>query len=73
MKTCKGCGYAKWAMTADGRLHPSGVGQCTYVWKLPALPASMFWLTGREPAPLKVSIDRHAELAKHCPYWKPAP
>jgi hypothetical protein len=30
MNSCLHCRYAEWAKTANGRVHPTKVGQCTY-------------------------------------------
>lgn len=32
---CVGCVYANWDCTSAGRLHPSGLGRCTYEVVLP--------------------------------------
>jgi|LakMenEpi03Aug12_release.lakeMendotaPanAssembly.Ray.scaffolds.fasta_scaffold3089434_1 hypothetical protein len=68
MKDCLKCKHAKWDRTAAGRLHPKGGGQCTYTWKLPPLPASMYWIS-RPPQPLGGFIQRNKLLPDHCPYW----
>jgi hypothetical protein len=67
MKTCVGCKYADWVTTASGRLHPSGYGRCTYVWKAPALPQAFWFLT--EPRLSAGYISRREDLADHCVYW----
>ena len=75
MKTCKGCKYAEWVRTANGRLHPSGDGKCTF--KLPLSPlvpgAVLNSYYGREAIkcwermlgqPLR--INRKDEFLYHC-------
>lgn len=69
MKNCLGCKYANWDKTETGRLHPSGRGVCSYPWKLPKLPASMYWLGGFEPKPNGGFISRREELKDHCAYY----
>lgn len=49
MRSCIGCVHANWTKTANGRLHPSGEGRCTYPYRVPELPASMYWLTQSVP------------------------
>ncbi len=71
MKTCNGCKYAEWNKTAAGRLHPSGDGKCCYEYKVPPLPAALYWLGG-EPRPSGWLINRREEHKDHCPYWCPA-
>ena len=66
MKNCTGCKFAKWNKTDAGRLHPSGNGQCVYEYKIPALPASMYWIGYHSP--LGGFINRRKELKDHCPY-----
>jgi hypothetical protein len=38
MNSCLHCRYAEWQRTANGRVHPTKVGQCTYkaVYHVPA-------------------------------------
>lgn len=67
MRDCTNCRYAEWERTAAGKLHPSGQGFCEYPWKMPKLPASMYWLT--EPSPMGGSISRRKELKDHCAYY----
>ena len=68
MKSCKGCKYADWRRTSSGRLHPSGDGECRYPYKVPALPASMYWM-GPTPSPCGGFINRRLELKEHCRYY----
>jgi hypothetical protein len=68
MRTCIGCQHADWRKTANGRLHPSGDGQCRYEYKVPALPQSMYWI-GRAPEPSGRHISRKDELKDHCAYY----
>ena len=65
MKTCNGCKYAEWKRTDSGRLHPSGDGKCTYEWKLPPLPQSMYF-AGFTPRILGGTISRKHNLLGHC-------
>jgi len=67
MKTCVGCQYAVWKRTKAGRLHPSGDGRCAYEYKIPALPASMYFI--HKPTPCGGLINRHKGLTKPCAYW----
>jgi len=67
MKKCTECKYATWKTTTVGKLHPSGDGKCAYPWKLPPLPASMYWVT--PPVPNGRHINRREELKDHCTYW----
>ncbi len=68
MKSCVGCCHANWKKTAAGKLHPSGDGRCGYVYKVPQLPASMYFING-EPKPAGGLINRREELNDHCPYF----
>jgi hypothetical protein len=61
MKNCTDCKYADWYRTANGNLHPSGDGKCNYPYKVPALPAAMWWLD-TEPTPDGGAINRRKEL-----------
>ena len=67
MKNCKGCKYADWQRTAAGKLHPSGDGRCKYPWKMPLLPASMYWLGSARPSGGRIS--RRENFEDHCPYY----
>ena len=71
MKSCNVCKYADWKRSDAGRLHPSGVGECTYEWKLPPLPQSMSWVgfLGTSPKPCGGQISRKRELPDHCAYF----
>lgn len=68
MKSCRTCKYAAWKRTINGRLHPSGVGNCSFPWKMPPIPASMYW-TGGFPIPAGGLINRKGELGEHCAYY----
>ena len=68
MKTCIGCKYALWKKTKTNRLHPSGDGTCEYLYKIPKLPASMYWI-GNIPIPCGGYINRNRESEEHCVYW----
>lgn len=69
MRNCIDCKYADWEKTKTGRLHPSGDGRCIYQYKVPALPASMYWLGRSDPSPLGGHITRRKELKEHCAYY----
>ncbi len=69
MKTCKGCKYAEWDKTKTERLHPSGDGKCTYPFKTPTLPQSMYWLGREAPMPNGGMINRRTTLKDHCAYY----
>lgn len=68
MKNCKGCKFAEWQKTDAGKLHPSGDGKCTYDFKMPALPACMYWRRSA-PSPKGGYINRRTEHKEHCPYY----
>ena len=70
MKNCLHCSYADWTRTEAGKLHPSGEGQCKYQFKVPPLPASMYWLGN--PYPCGGRISRRDELKEHCTYFSRA-
>lgn len=67
MKTCNGCKYADWHRTAAGKLHPSGAGECTYPWKMPELPSSMYWIGS--PSRGGGGINRKKQFNGHCTYY----
>jgi len=67
MKNCTGCKYAKWERTKTGRLHPSGDGECVYPYKVPSLPAAMFWIN--TPRPMGGFINRREDLKSNCLYY----
>ena len=69
MKNCTDCKHAEWKRREGGNLHPSGDGRCKSPWKMPPLPASMYWLGGSEPHPLGGHINRRKDLNDHCPYY----
>ncbi len=69
MKSCLHCKYAEWNKTASGRLSPSGDGKCTYEYRIPQLPASMYWTGRSDPVPCGGYINRKNELKNHCPYF----
>lgn len=72
MKNCTHCKFAEWRRTAGGKFHPCGDGKCGYPYKLPPLPASMYWLfgLGHDPKPSGGHINRRKELENHCAYWQ---
>ena len=77
MKTCVGCKYAQWKTTVSGRLHPSGDGKCEYPYKVPELPASMYWSV-YYPSPYGGDINRHKEVKDRviefsCDTYGPSP
>lgn len=67
MKNCTHCKHAEWERNARGHLHPTGVGRCTYPYRIPELPASMYWISN--PAPSGGYINRRKEMERHCPYF----
>ena len=69
MKNCEGCKWAEWSKTKAGKLHPSGVGKCTFPYSLPELPASMYWLGDSEPVPYGGRINRRKPHEAHCVYY----
>ena len=70
---CVKCKHAVWCRTTAGRLHPSGDGRCEYPWKLPPLPASMYWIFASGPSPHGGHISRKKELEKDCVYFAEVP
>lgn len=69
MKYCLNCKHANWDKTIAGKLHPSGHGICEYPWKMPQLPASMYWVGMFSPKPSGGYISRKEELKDHCAYF----
>jgi|WetSurMetagenome_2_1015567.scaffolds.fasta_scaffold08100_6 hypothetical protein len=69
MKDCTYCKYADWQRTTTGRLHPSGDGKCSYNYRLPDLPQSMWWLGKEPPKPYGRWITRKQLLDDHCVYF----
>lgn len=67
MKNCTDCKHADWKRNAAGNLHPSGDGMCRYEYKIPSLPACMYWIT--KPSPSGGFINRRKELTEHCVYF----
>jgi len=67
MKNCTHCKYADWQRTKSGALHPSGDGKCTFEYKVPVLPQSMYWLS--DCIPYGGYISRKKELKDHCAYF----
>lgn len=70
MKNCLNCKHAEWKRTDAGRLHPSGDGRCKYPWKIPQLPASMYWIGLSAPTPCGGRISRNDEMKEHCVYFE---
>jgi hypothetical protein len=69
MKNCLGCKYAEWDRSKNGNLHPSGNGRCGFPYKVPQLPASMYWIMYEVPKPHGGFINRRESFAEHCPYY----
>ncbi len=70
MKDCNGCKYAVWKRNENGRLHRSGDGECTFRYRLPELPNSLYWIS--KPSPTGgYFINRRKVYDKHCPYYTP--
>lgn len=67
MKNCMGCKYAEWERTVVGRLHPNGEGRCTCPYKIPPLPASMYWIGS--PSYGGCFIKRKETFKDHCSYY----
>lgn len=67
MKNCMGCKYADWQRTSNGRLHPSGDGKCTYPYKLPQLPESMYFIN--TPHVCGGQINRKKTFKDNCAYY----
>ena len=68
IKTCNGCKYAEWKKTKTGGLSLSGLGSCTYNYKVLPLPQSMYFVAS--PAIMLNTISRHLELTDHCAYYQ---
>jgi len=69
VKNCTGCKYAEWEKTKANRLHPSGSGRCMYKYKIPQLPASMYWTHDTGPRPYGGFINRNVDNDTHCVYY----
>lgn len=70
--TCKDCKFADWDRTKAGRMHPSGLGRCTYTWVAPPLPKVMYFTT--KPHPVGGLLDREDMTdPKPCPCHEPDP
>lgn len=69
MKSCKDCRFAQWKRTTNGRLHPSGMGNCAFPWRMPAIPASMYWVPYTPPLLAGGLINRKENLKEHCAYY----
>ena len=71
MKNCTDCKYALWKRTKAGKLHSGGDGKCDYEYRVPKLPASMYWIgsTNTEPSPSGGLITRRRDMDSHCSYW----
>jgi hypothetical protein len=69
MKNCLHCKHADWVKTKAGKLHPTGNGKCAYPWKMPPLPASMYWMGQNDTIPCGGWINRKTELKDHCTYY----
>lgn len=69
MKSCNGCKYANWERTANGSLHPSGEGTCTYFWIMPPLPSAFRWPGSMTPRPYGGAISRRKEYDRSCQYF----
>ena len=72
MKNCTDCKHADWYKKTNGTLHNSGDGKCSYPYKVPALPASMYWIC-TEPKPDGGAINRRKDLRDHCVHWARGP
>lgn len=68
MKNCTNCVFADWKRKADGKLHPSGDGQCTREVKMPELPQAFYWAFP-VPRPCGGYINRKRDLSDHCVYF----
>jgi hypothetical protein len=70
---CDACKYANWARTANGRLHPSKQGKCTFKKNVP-VPASMSTFGSNINPDGKILIEggwieRGDELRRDCAYY----
>ena len=71
MKNCLYCKFAEWKRAADGKLHRSGEGRCTYKVKLPVLPLSFYF---NDPPKIRGGvINRNNYFEDHCPYYLAEP
>lgn len=66
---CVGCRFADWVRTSNGRLHPSGLGKCTW--------SKTFRIAPTSANNLKTSvdfkggcIDRKDDGFKECPVFQ---
>lgn len=67
MNNCTDCKYALWKRTAADSLHPRGEGVCTYAYKVPELPVSMYW--NFTPVPRGGHINRRENHPDSCVYF----
>lgn len=68
MKDCNGCKYAEWAKTKNGRLHPSGDGDCSKLIKIPNIPNAFYYIN--KPTISGGYINRNRTFSTHCPYYE---
>lgn len=68
---CLTCRFAKWKMTAAGRLHPSWDGRCTWVGKLPRSVTYPYGRGGEPPHGGYIS-RRPPFPFEDCPTYEPA-
>ena len=75
MNLCLICKYAKWNVTKSGRLHPNGIGQCTYPITI-TIPKA-FYFVGGDPSPSGGFISRNqtrpASIISSCPAYECEP
>lgn len=70
MTDCKLCKHAQWHKTSNGRLHPSGDGECTYEVKIPVIPAAKWWSCHTKPSTTFGAISRRLPLKVVCPCFE---
>lgn len=67
MKTCLDCKFADWRRNADGKLHRSGDGKCTYKVKMPVLPQAFYYISN--PHISGGIISRKKDFDNNCAYY----
>ncbi len=69
---CLTCKYAKWKVTASGRLHPDQSGQCAYPINI-VIPKAFYFIGGK-PSPSGGYISRNqtkpASIITDCPTFE---
>lgn len=62
---CDDCAHAVWKRTSNGRLHPSKVGRCGFVWEPPPIPKAFYFNGPNKPS--GGYIERGSNQITDCP------